>query len=61
MGCVRLSGGRKRADRAGDPVMATLWFEGDTTLARTCSAFLRRAQDTGDYLAPIDGTLELAR
>jgi hypothetical protein len=47
--------------RAGDPVMATLWFEGDTTLARTCSAFLRRAQDTGDYLAPIDGTLELAR
>jgi len=46
--------------RSGDPVTATLWFEGDT-LHRTCTSFLRRAQDSSDYLVPIEGTLELAR
>lgn len=42
----------------GDPVKAILWFEGDT-LARSCSAFLRRAPDTGEFLLPVEGDLEL--
>jgi hypothetical protein len=46
--------------QAGDPVAAGLWFEGDT-LARTCSAFLRRAPDLSGFLQPIEGTVELAR
>lgn len=42
-----------------DPVKAILWFEGHT-VARSCSAFLRRAPDSAKYLQPVDGDLELA-
>jgi hypothetical protein len=44
----------------GEPPRAILWFEGDT-LARSCTAFLRRAPEVIPFMEPIDGELELAR